>query len=227
MIRKRKLFGLAVVAILAFGALGASSASAAKFTASSYPATLTGAQVEGQKWELGWSAFLLTCESVHFDGTGSIKEAQTTVEATPTFESCTATNFEFGNKVATLTPNGCAFKFHAEKESGGGDTYTGYIDLVCPEGKAIVYHLYDNAEKHSKNEAVCTYNLEPQRLTGVTFKNMTPTGITAELNSKIQTKKISGTLLVCGPENQEGKFTGNTTLEFLNEKGAMLEGHLG
>jgi len=119
MTRKLKILGIAMVALLASAATIAAAAQAAKFTASSYPTTVTATSPLGNgvmKTEAG----NIECKE-HFEGT--LSEASETIDLTPTFSECKA----FGLSSTTIHGNGCVLRVHS----------TGVVDLVCPSGKVL------------------------------------------------------------------------------------------
>jgi len=123
MIRNLKVLGLAVVAVLALTAMMASAASAASYTASSYPATATGANTKGSE-VFTTEGGKVECDS-HFEG--SLNAASSTLTVTPKYTSCEA----FGFLEATVNMEGCDYLFHATS------TTTTDVDVVCPAGKSI------------------------------------------------------------------------------------------
>jgi hypothetical protein len=160
--RNLKVLGLALVAVLALGAMVASAASADDLTAESYPATLTGTQ-EGVDTltipEVGTTA----CEGTTYHGT--ISAATTAQSVTPTYPPPTAPkhclSLGFPAEVHT---NGCTYTLRV----GVGVT-TGTVDIVCPAGKEITITVNVPSPMVLK----CTIHLPPQ--TGkatLTYKNV-------------------------------------------------------
>jgi hypothetical protein len=121
MTRKFRILGVAVFAVLALSAVIASAASASNFTASSYPTTATGTSAKGN------DVFTTEAGSVECHGhflVDDLTEPKETVTVTPTYTECRA----FGFLSATVTMNGCDYKFWT----------SGAVDLECPTGKNIV-----------------------------------------------------------------------------------------
>lgn len=76
---------------------------------------------------------------------------------------------------ATVTMNGCDGVTHLGKTVEGGK-WGGTADIVCPVGKQIEIHAYNNAEHKS---SVCTYKIPPQTgLSGGFVQNLTGGTIT-------------------------------------------------
>jgi len=113
-----KVLGAATLIVLSLSALGASVAQA-QFTASSYPATITGSSSLGNG-ELKTEGGTIECAE-HFQGT--FTESTTKIKLTPSFTNCKA----FGFLAAVIDLNGCNLWLY----SGGT------IDVDCPAGKVI------------------------------------------------------------------------------------------
>jgi hypothetical protein len=127
MIRKLKLFGAVLGAVIATGALTASAAIAIpQFTASSYPAQTTATGIAFLNTEAGWTE----CD-VHVLG-HSISASSSTHTLTKTYSNCVA----FGFLNATVNTEGCAYVLHATEQVSGG-VYNHHVDVVCPAGKSI------------------------------------------------------------------------------------------
>ena len=62
-----------------------------------------------------------------------------------------------GTKV-TVTMNGCNYKFHGGKTDplNAEHGIEGEVDLVCPEGKVVEIHIYQNATTHAEGVSLCT-----------------------------------------------------------------------
>jgi hypothetical protein len=122
MIRTFKMLGLALVAMLALGAM-ASVASAAKFHSEASSTTLTGEQPAEFNDKFKTDAGNVECKTATYTGTVS-GETTSTASATPSYSGCTAA---FGASV-TIDVNGCSYEFHTNNNTA---------DVVCPEGKVI------------------------------------------------------------------------------------------
>jgi hypothetical protein len=130
MIRNLRVLGLAFVAVLAMSAVAASAAQAVPtFTASAYPATVTGSNTIGNE-VFTTEGGKVECDS-HFVSS-AISGPTSTLTVTPTYTGCTA----FGFLNATVTTEGCTYVFHATEKVSTG-VYKHHVDVVCPTGKSI------------------------------------------------------------------------------------------
>jgi hypothetical protein len=130
--RQLKLFGLAVLAVLAIGALPATGAQAGQFTAAEFPATITGQNVAGEhflKTDLG----VLVC-SVTFHG--NLEAASETLTIGPSY----GTGCKIAGIEVHVTNNGCDFLFRAGNTLGE-DEVGGAMDISCPEGSAMDFEI--------------------------------------------------------------------------------------
>jgi hypothetical protein len=127
MSRKLKMLGLAFVAVLALAALLSSAASAANYTASSYPTTGTAESALGND-VLTTEAGKVECKS-HFEGT--LSSASSSLTVVPKYTGCKA----FGFLEATVTMNSCDYPF--TEPTGSSDSYSANLDISCPFGKVI------------------------------------------------------------------------------------------
>jgi len=121
MIRKFKVLGLAMVAVLAMSAVVASAASATNFTASSYPTSATASSPIGND-DFKTEAGSVEC-AAHFH-VGPLSKASETVTVNPTYTGCKA----FGFLNATVNMNGCDYTFNVN----------GSVTVNCPAGKSII-----------------------------------------------------------------------------------------
>jgi hypothetical protein len=128
MIRNLKVLGLAITAVLAIGAMMASAATAAEFTASEYPAQITGSNTKGSE-VFSTEGGDVECNS-HFIS-ASQNAASSTLTVTPAYTSCEA----FGFLSATVNTEGCTYVFHATEGSAG--VYKSHVDVNCPAGQSI------------------------------------------------------------------------------------------
>jgi len=122
MIRNLKTLGVALCAVLALTAVVASAASAAKYTAASYPTTGTGESPVGNdtfKTEAG----TVECKS-HFEGT--LTEASATLTVKPTYTNCRA----FGFLEASVEMNGCHYQF-TEATFTTADEFHAVVHFLC------------------------------------------------------------------------------------------------
>jgi len=163
--RKARIFGLALLALVAVSAVGATAASADEFTATSYPAVVTGVNEPGFPDESTTTSGAVKCTTTTY--TGTIKEKSTTLTITPSFSGCTAFGF-----VATVEMNGCDYLFHIN----GTTSTTGTVDLVCPAGKEVT------AVGKSGATVKCTSHTPAQTNLGtITYSNIGVAGATEEI----------------------------------------------
>jgi len=112
MTRKLKTLGLAFVAVLAFGALSATAASAAtSFHSEQAHTILDGAQPVAEDDVFTVKAGTVKCTSATYSGTTS-SATTTTVTVTPAYSGCTA----FGFVSTPIDVNGCTYTFNATND---------------------------------------------------------------------------------------------------------------
>jgi hypothetical protein len=236
MTRSLKALGLAMVAMLALGAVLASAASAApKLTSASneYPVVLEGSQSTKHKFTLPGNR-TFECTTVKFVGEIKSKAEAETSKATvaPTYEGCTATIL--GNiDPVTVTLNGCTYQLSlTEEAASAGYEYAGAVKIQCPAGKSIEVHVWENTTKHTNNEAtLCTYSIGEQGpLTKIDYKlnekNANGEATTGNINAtvaNIATTRVSGTLTNCGAASQVATYEGDTLVEGFHN-GEMIKG---
>lgn len=121
--RNLKIFGIALMAVLATSAVAAGAASAADLTAEKYPATLTGKNT-GASDVIATTAGNVSCKTTSYHGT--ISGPTTKISVAPIFGECTAFGFP-----ATIDVNGCLLVFNV------GAGLTGDVDLSCPAGQSM------------------------------------------------------------------------------------------
>jgi len=122
MTHKLKGFGLVLAAAVALFAVSASTASALKYTASSYPVTGTAESPLGNdtfKTEAG----TVECKS-HFEG--SLGAAQSTLTVKAKYTNCRA----FGFLEATVNMAGCSYEFTTPAETSV-DNYAASMHVRC------------------------------------------------------------------------------------------------
>src|SRR5712672_2585136 len=100
-----KMLGVAMVAALALSA-AVSAASAAEFRGATSPVTVTGSQSTTHKFTVEGST--VTCTTATFSSEATAVPTST-VLITPVYKTCTA----FGIAGATVSMNGCQYKFHS------------------------------------------------------------------------------------------------------------------
>lgn len=127
--RKSK-FGAAVLAAFAVMAVSASGAQAINWTAAKYPADVLGTQTSPSATSFGFeNSTTAKCETVLLAGT--LGAASSSLNLDLAYDDCTA----FGFADALIVPNGCTFTL--KPTSGSVDTFSGTVDIKCPEGKKI------------------------------------------------------------------------------------------
>lgn len=131
MSRQLRLLGLALLALVASGAVTATGAQAGTFTAGAYPATITGSSVGVHL--LGTELGMMECEPTFH---GVLEAAAEELTLVPTY----ATSCKLGAKEVHVTNNGCDFKLHAG-ETLEEDAVGGTMDIVCPEGNAMDFEI--------------------------------------------------------------------------------------
>jgi len=190
MIRNLKALGVAVMAVLALGAVAAGSASA-EFHSEVAHTTFSGAQ-EGTH-TFTTDPGTVHCKKATFSGTS---EKATTNDVTVTFkyEECTLTSI-FGNIAVTVSPNECVYTF----------TTDGIVHVNCPAGKNIVV-----------SGPGCTINVNAgQTLTGNTYTNI-GTGTTREVLVHTAAHSIaysySGFTCGSGSGTANGTYNGTTKI---------------
>ncbi|HYJ21932.1 MAG TPA: hypothetical protein VEW07_07915 [Solirubrobacterales bacterium] len=204
--RRTKTLGLALIAVLALGAVSATGSQAAVFTADAYPATLTGKDVNTEHGKLtritiGNGALHVECTLVTLSAT--ISGPTTEVDFTPTYGECFARGLT--TVPVTFTMNGCLYRIHATTTTAGQTT------IVCPAGQQIEIHVYENATKHAENKPICTYDIPAQGpITGIKISPTNPgaanEGIKLDFAalSKFNVTSTMGPLSICGVNATSG-----------------------
>ncbi len=137
MTRKLKALGIALVAVFAMSVVVAQAAQAHEFTASQYPAVVTGGFANAEnpdKFTLEGLGITVICSSAVFEGTASGASEELTI--TPTYGStsspsgCKETTF---NTEAIVHTNHCAYVFHGATDANEHAA----VDVECAAGNAI------------------------------------------------------------------------------------------
>ena len=172
MIRNLKVMGLALAAVFALSAVAASAASAepALFTAevgAGETAKVHGGQTEAFGDTFTVNGNPLSCEVAEVSGkAGTAGPSSTTVSLKPEYENCHVIALGFITLPATVTVNGCEYKFNATKNTPDTESnntpFGADLTIVCPENQQIEIHVYEDATKHANDEPLCTYDIEPQ-----------------------------------------------------------------
>lgn len=207
--------GLVVVAVLALCGAAAPLAQAANFEAESYPAAISGSQIEG-KHSFKTVANELSCNK--YDFTGELVEASNELALAGNPAECSTA----GVVVMTVAMNGCTFNFNVGKEGGGG-TFSGSAHIACPAGKEIVW---------TASSGNCTAKIPPQ----VFEAEVTLTNTATEPKKTIKlTTEATGVDYTLGPTSgclnfpapgtyKNGLYKGTTTLKAAKPKTAEAVG---
>ena len=172
MTRNLKLLELAVVAILAMGAV-ATSASADHLTAEKNPVNVT-SKDSGLGLTFSFTAGTVKCKEASYTAI-SVVTPTTAVTTTPSYpvktvggeQNCTGFGFP-----AEINTNGCTYTYTI----GGGGATTGGLDLNCPAGQEIT------VTAKSAGVVKCTVHMPAQIWgAGVTLSNM-GSGTTSEID---------------------------------------------
>ena len=176
MIRKLKVLGLALVAVFAMSAMAASAASAQQGVITSEfgeNVTLTAEESGVERLTVG--SDFVECPGSTFTGHAVLSHEQTTtgaehaflengaseVTVTPHYlqsvngtANCDAT----GGTSATVSMNGCDYRFYDFTTDGTGSAYDFLADLVCPPGANVEMRIYAG---HSHGFQVCKDVITP------------------------------------------------------------------
>jgi hypothetical protein len=209
----RKL-GLALMAVVALGAVAASSASATEFTSAdgTYPVSFHGEQSATAPlvFLMDKQGFTTECESATFAG-GLTEKSSTILTSTVIYAECISAGSP--GLEATIAMNGCNYQFHLPA-SGGQAT----ADIVCPAGKEITISVGFGA---------CVTHIPPQTgLSHVTFSNDTATSLHAEMTLTGMKATLTDVSAFLCPFNgttsvSDGEYKGTLTLKL------SKEGHIG
>lgn len=216
--RKAKILGLVLFVAVAMATVMAASAQAegGKFTALSYPATISGGgEVELSFGEAGATE---VCKNEALDGT--LKEASTTLELVPTYEECTITYGGGGGGGIVTTMNGCNFKETAPVKITI-DIFEIATDLVCPPGKVM--------EKHAPKECTFTYPAQANMRIDV-YEDDTATGkVTLKLsgNSFTYTVDKGPMCPLKAGTFKDGKISGPKKTLSATKEGSAVGWHVG
>lgn len=200
MIRKLKMLGLSLVALVAMSAIGASAAQAAagELDIGAAPATLTGQQTTALKFKMTASGLTTQCSTEKLHGTTA---ATSVSEATVTLETSGCT---LGGTAATLDKNGCKYTL-----TGGVAANTAQVDYVgCATGK-----------HYTITQGSCEITIKEQGpLSHIVFSN--PTGQDVNANFTIQGIHYEGEG-GCGTgvigTHTDGDLTGEMTINAFHD----------
>lgn len=206
MIRKIKTLALAGFAVLALSALTAAGANAAEFTASAYPAAVSGTQPAGENHTFTYQGRQVTCDTAVFVSE-ELNGPSSELTVTPTYEECHAV--VLGVKLpATVTFDGCDYNFTA-----AAATAEAQVHLNCETGKDVQIHIYNVLGGHSPDNEVCTYTVQPQTVGGIVYHNNGDGSVTVTANSSVATTRVQGAALTCGSASGTSTYAGDTVVK--------------
>ena len=218
MICKLKALGLAMIAVLLL-----STAVPALTQASETPifeidaageATLTGEQLEteGHKdhtFELS-SGRDFTCNVVQLEGTAVNGTEE--IALALTYDEC----FSNDTQPTTVTTNGCKYRLSGGNQVGSHFFSEATLQLDCPEASELELHVYASHANHTAGTTLCKYKVAPfTNETANAYENTTNATHDVDVTttvSGVSVKRVSGSALACGAENQTAIYTGATTL---------------
>ena len=203
MIRNLKMMGLALVAMMALGAVLASSAFA-QFEAEKEPVTLTTSSNEMQKFAPTAGGTAFECTTLTISANTPKTKASETLEVHPTYSNCET----FLGAAMSITTTGCNYVFHLKKGETKGTT-----DVECEAGKKIVI----------KMGSICTYEIGTQTgLGSITYKNV-GAGTTREVIVEPNLGGVTWTRITndffCPAGGSTGTYVGNSTITGENAAG--------
>ncbi len=160
MIRNLKTLGLALVAVLALGALVASSASAVgKFTSPvGYPQHVVGEDIGAGDIFTAGAEMQVACSGETY--TATLNASTSALTVTPTFKDCTTPGGEF-----TILMNSCQFELTVT-ETVTADHDKGQMHVRCPTGLIMETHQFAGPQQHASNMSNCKITTGPQTGTG-------------------------------------------------------------
>lgn len=132
MSRNLKALGLAALALVAIGAMAAPAAQAGKFTAGTYPATITGQNIGFH--HLTTVLGTMTCAETKSHGVLT-EESQDLTLSVDFGTSCT-----LEGSLVHVKNNGCDFHYKAG-ETTGTHKVDGSVQVKCPTGNAIDFEI--------------------------------------------------------------------------------------
>lgn len=200
--------GMALVAVLAVSGAIAAAAQAAEFVAGSYPAKVSGSQVEGAV-VFESAAAELECGKSNFEG--QLTAASPSLTLTAQTSECST-----GGGLVVMVPsmNGCTYRFTPGKELEA-DKWATALSIVCEAGKEIVWR---NAAE------TCVVRTPAQEIPAtMSFKDTTGTTPKSVLlrtdatGIRYTIVKTSGCAhLAALGEHTDGEYHGNVTFTATN-----------
>jgi len=210
MIRKYKAFGLAMMALVAFGAIAAQGASAIPLTVDNslskvfITGTTDSPSVHTLTVEPGLA---VECTHALYRGEAEVKSgAVNEISLTPEYTGCKA----FGFATAHVKHNGCIFTLTTPVKIGEGEVTWNkdQIHVVCSEGKRI------EITPTSFGVSVCTAFVGSQTPSAghlVARNEGTSTEMTLTDEATVEGVTYTSTGPACGKGGNTAKFIGNTT----------------
>jgi hypothetical protein len=200
MIKNLKVFGLAVMAVLALGAVVANAAMAEKFHSEVAATTLSGAQTSTH--EFVTNAGTVTCTTAKFAGSTTTKE-ESSLQIKPTYETCKLSGI--GIEV-TVNSSATNYKFlEPTLKSGKINIITGSIVVSGPG---------------------CTITVPTQENLGsVSYANEgTGTSRTVKVTAAVTGIHYTGSGLLCSGIGSQtnGQYKGPTSVKGLNSGGTQV-----
>ncbi|HET7454920.1 MAG TPA: hypothetical protein VFJ76_05310 [Solirubrobacterales bacterium] len=226
MTRLLKMLGVAMSAMAIFAiAASAAHAETGKLTAAPYPAILTG-EIEPGGTGFAVGPYGVQCSTS--TTTGTIVGPVDPVTLIPTFANCVA---QPGATPVTVTTNGCDFSFGVSRPGTTGivSPSTGRMQawLICPAGKWLEIHVYQNGFQHAMNVSTCTYDLGTQGpVPGGIYHNTNPVGappdVLMTIDATFNAINTIGPAGLCGGEAGQqipATVTGNYTIRAYEDLG--------
>lgn len=179
MTRNLKALGLTLIVGVALGAVAISTATAktnGEYTAAKYPAHVVSAAESSSHLKALGGSVDITCTTE--GATAVMAAASTSIEVTPFTAGC-----KTGTRAVTFTHNECKDKsFNLSDTNAEGvttpDEWRFTTSLVCPAGKKVEVHIYNN-ESHASG-SWCTLTMFPA-------DNENLEGLTATVNTNTPT----------------------------------------
>jgi hypothetical protein len=208
MVSKLKVGGLVFMALLATSAVAASAAQAGEFTASEYPATITGTQVT--KHEFKFNAGTVVCGKTTLHSTQEAAAKALTVTAE--YTECATP----GGSEVTVAMKGCDYDFVAG-ETLMQERVDGFLDVKCAEsGDEITFEEPANG---------CVVKIPPQK--GLSTLVYTNHKVAKDFDVDISVAELEYTQNAncAGGAGKfvNGTYTGSSTMKADEEIGTMVD----
>ena len=169
---------------------------------------------------------IVRCTTV--GGHATVINNQTEVRATNVSYSGCSTNIE--GTAVTVTMNGCEYLFHGGKTDPLNPEHgiEGEVDLICPEGKVVEIHIYQNAAKHAEGVSLCTLTVPGfKNAKEITYTNTAETKGPPVIPNDFDLKAVEvpvpytrhGSLL-CGAASATAHYHGEITVTGFKDLGS-------